>query len=67
MRFHGRISLVFLFVAFLAINPAFAAQAPFYQGTNITFLINFAAGGHLARHIPAIPQSSCRTWRGPEE
>jgi hypothetical protein len=66
MRFHGRISLVFLFGTFLAMNPAFAAQAPFYQGKNITFLINFAAGGptdiegrivarHLARHIPGNP------------
>ena len=66
MRFHSRISLVFLCGAILCVNPAFAAQAPFYQGKNITFLINFAAGGptdiegrivarHLAKHIPGNP------------
>src|ERR1044071_1475515 len=43
-----------------------AAERPFYQGKNITFLINFAAGGptdiegrivarHLAKHIPGNP------------
>ena len=42
---------------------AYAAERPYYQGKNITFLINFSAGGptdiegrivarHLARHIP---------------
>lgn len=45
---------------------AYAAERPFYQGKNVTFLINFAAGGptdiegriiarHLARHIPGNP------------
>lgn len=45
---------------------AHAAERPFYQGKNITFLINFAAGGptdiegrivarHLAKHIPGNP------------
>ena len=43
-----------------------AAERPYYQGKNITFLINYAAGGptdiegrivarHLARHIPGNP------------
>jgi tripartite-type tricarboxylate transporter receptor subunit TctC len=43
-----------------------AAERPFYQGKNLTFLINFAAGGptdiegrivvrHLAKHIPGQP------------
>ena len=43
-----------------------AAERPYYQGKNITFFINFSAGGptdiegrivarHLARHIPGNP------------
>jgi tripartite-type tricarboxylate transporter receptor subunit TctC len=43
-----------------------AAERPFYQGKNLTFLINFAAGGstgiegrivarHLAKHVPGQP------------
>jgi tripartite-type tricarboxylate transporter receptor subunit TctC len=55
-----------LLFAVLGATSAFAAQAPFYQGKNITFLINFAAGGptdiegrivarHLAKHIPGNP------------
>jgi putative tricarboxylic transport membrane protein len=66
MKLCGRVSLLFLFGVFLFFAPAFAAQAPFYQGKNITFLINFAAGGptdiegrivarHLAKHIPGNP------------
>ena len=66
MKFHGRISMLLIFGAVLSLNPAFAAQPPFYQGKNITFLINFSAGGptdiegrivarHLARHIPGNP------------
>src|SRR5947207_5717466 len=45
---------------------AYAAERPYYQGKNITFFINFAAGGptdiegrivarHLAKHIPGQP------------
>jgi tripartite-type tricarboxylate transporter receptor subunit TctC len=45
---------------------AYAAERPYYQGKNINFLINFAAGGptdiegrivarHLAKHIPGNP------------
>ena len=45
---------------------AYAAERPYYQGKNITFLINFSAGGptdiegrivarHLAKHIPGNP------------
>ena len=45
MKFHGRISMLLIFGAVLSLNPAFAAQPPFYQGKNITFLINFSAGG----------------------
>jgi tripartite-type tricarboxylate transporter receptor subunit TctC len=48
------------------ITPSQAADAPFYQGKNVTFLINFAAGGptdiegrivarHLAKYIPGNP------------
>jgi tripartite-type tricarboxylate transporter receptor subunit TctC len=65
MKFHARIFLGFLF-AVVCLNPALAAQAPFYQGKNIIFLINFSAGGptdiegrivarHLAKHIPGNP------------
>lgn len=66
MKLYSRVSLLFLFSVFLSFAPAFVAQAPFYQGKNITFLINFAAGGptdiegrivarHLAKHIPGNP------------
>ena len=66
MKLYSRVSLLFLFSVFLSFAPAFAAQAPFYQGKNIIFLINFAAGGptdiegrivarHLAKHIPGSP------------
>jgi hypothetical protein len=66
MKLYSRVSLLFLFSIFLSFAPAFAAQAPFYQGKNIIFLINFAAGGptdiegrivarHLAKHIPGNP------------
>jgi hypothetical protein len=48
------------------ITGSTAAERPYYQGKNITFLINFSAGGptdiegrivarHLARHIPGNP------------
>lgn len=47
-------------------NPLMAAEAPFYQGKNLVFIINFAAGGptdiegrivarHLGKHIPGNP------------
>ncbi|MGH7812005.1 MAG: hypothetical protein ACREP5_17145 [Candidatus Binatia bacterium] len=47
-------------------GPISAAERPFYQGKNITFLINFSAGGptdiegrivarHLAKYIPGNP------------
>jgi tripartite-type tricarboxylate transporter receptor subunit TctC len=53
-------SLIFL----VSLSPA--AERPFYQGKNINFIINFAAGGptdiegrivarHLAKHIPGQP------------
>jgi putative tricarboxylic transport membrane protein len=45
---------------------AYAAERPFYQGKNVNFVINFAAGGptdiegrivarHLAKHVPGNP------------
>jgi tripartite-type tricarboxylate transporter receptor subunit TctC len=48
------------------VTPSISAESPFYQGKNVTFLINFAAGGptdiegrivarHLAKHIPGNP------------
>ena len=66
MKLCSRVSLWFLFAVFLVFTTAFAGQAPFYQGKNIIFLINFAAGGptdiegrivarHLAKHIPGNP------------
>jgi len=65
MKLCGRVSLSFFF-GMLFLAPAYCAQAPFYQGKNITLLINFAAGGptdiegrivarHLAKHIPGNP------------
>ncbi len=46
---------------------AHAAERPYYQGKNVTFFINFSAGGptdiegrivarHLVRHIPGNPR-----------
>ena len=66
MKFLSRASLFFLFGLYLLLVPAFAAERPYYQGKNITFFINFSAGGptdiegrivarHLARHIPGNP------------
>jgi len=48
------------------ITGATAAERPYYQGKNVTFFINFSAGGptdiegrivarHLARHVPGNP------------
>jgi len=50
----------------LLTSTAWAAERPYYQGKNVNFVINFAAGGptdiegrivarHLARHIPGNP------------
>ncbi len=58
--------LSFLFGVVLLLVPALAAERPFYQGKNVNFIINFAAGGptdiegrivarHLAKHIPGQP------------
>src|SRR6266576_5489828 len=66
MKFLSRASLFFLFGLYLLLVPAFAAERPYYQGKNITFFINFSAGGptdiegrivarHLAKHIPGQP------------
>jgi putative tricarboxylic transport membrane protein len=66
MKLCGQVSLLSLVAVLLFFAPAYSAQAPFYQGKNITFLINFAAGGptdiegrivarHLAKHIPGNP------------
>src|SRR5687767_348735 len=66
MKFLGRTSLFLFSGLLLLVAPAFAAEKAFYQGKNITCLINFAAGGptdiegrivarHLAKHIPGNP------------
>ncbi len=58
--------LSFLFGVVLLLVPALAAERPFYQGKNVNFIINFAAGGptdiegrivarHLAKHILGQP------------
>ena len=54
----GRIALLLVLGSVLLPAPAFPGQAPFYQGKNLTFLINFAAGGPtdiegriVARHL----------------
>jgi tripartite-type tricarboxylate transporter receptor subunit TctC len=59
------ITLVLCGLIFLT-TSSHAAESPFYQGKNLTFIINFAAGGptdiegrivarHLAKHIPGSP------------
>src|SRR5262245_31009093 len=66
MKSCGKIHLLFFLGSVLCFAPVLAAQAPFYQGKNLTFLINFSAGGptdiegrivarHLAKHIPGNP------------
>jgi tripartite-type tricarboxylate transporter receptor subunit TctC len=66
MKLFYQASLCFLFAWMQFLEPAFSAESSFYKGKNITFLINFAAGGptdiegrivarHLARHIPGNP------------
>jgi len=66
MKFRSHASLFLLLSSILPFAPAFAAEKPFYQGRNVTFLINFAAGGptdiegrivarHLAKHVPGNP------------
>jgi putative tricarboxylic transport membrane protein len=66
MRLCGRVTSMFFLGGLLLVAPTYSAQAPFYEGKNITFLINFAAGGptdiegrivarHLAKHIPGNP------------
>src|SRR5262245_61808551 len=66
MRLICRLFLLSFLGWMVLLVPAIAAQAPFYQGKNLTFLINFSAGGptdiegrivarHLAKHIPGNP------------
>ena len=66
MKFVMRGCLFFLFGLILFLTPAAAAERPFYQGKNVNFVINFAAGGptdiegrivarHLAKHVPGQP------------
>lgn len=56
-------------------SVAIPAEAPFYQGKRITFLINFTAGGptdiegrivarHLGKHIPGNPRIVVRNMPG---
>jgi len=63
-----------LAVALVAASEPAVAQ--FYKGKNLTLLVNYGAGGnadsaarmfqrHIARHIPAVRTSSCRTCRAP--
>ena len=66
MKSVRRIFLMFLSNVVVATTCAVAAERPFYQGKNVIFLINFAAGGptdiegrivarHLAKHIAGNP------------
>lgn len=65
MRVFIPVLLAFTIGYFVTV-PLEAAERPYYQGKNISFLINFSAGGptdiegrivarHLARHIPGNP------------
>src|SRR5690349_4821738 len=75
MKLCGRVSFSFFFSVLLFFVPAYSAQPPFYQGKNITFLINFAAGGptdiegrivarHLAKHIVGNPAVIAQNMAG---
>lgn len=66
MKSFGRSLLLCAFGFALLVTSAAASDKPFYQGKNVTLLINFAAGGptdiegrivarHLAKHIPGQP------------
>ena len=60
---------------FFLVHPSLAAERPFYQGKNVNFIINFAAGGptdiegrivarHLAKHIRGEPHAYCAKHAG---
>ncbi len=58
MNFGLREVLAFCSLIFIA-APSFSAERQFYQGKNVNFVINFAAGGPtdiegriVARHLP---------------
>jgi len=66
MKFVSQALLILIFSWTIALAPIFAAERSFYQGKNVNFIINFAAGGptdiegrivarHLAKHIPGNP------------
>ena len=66
MKSVRRIFLMVLSNVIVTATCAVAAERPFYQGKNVIFLINFAAGGptdiegrivarHLAKHIAGNP------------
>jgi tripartite-type tricarboxylate transporter receptor subunit TctC len=66
MKLAARYFIIVLGSVLVLGGSALAAERPFYQGKNLTFLINYAAGGptdiegrivarHLARHIPGNP------------
>ena len=66
MKNVGRALMLFLSGSILFVTGASAAEKAFYEGKNVNFLINFAAGGptdiegrivarHLARYIPGNP------------
>jgi len=66
MKFIMRIVFASAIGVMFIISAATAADRPYYQGKNITFLINYAAGGptdiegrivarHVAKHIEGNP------------
>jgi putative tricarboxylic transport membrane protein len=66
MNFRSRELLLIFWNLIFFVTPSVAAERAFYQGKNITLVINFAAGGptdiegrivarHIAKHIPGQP------------
>ena len=66
MKFSARSLFAIAIGVISMITGATAAERPYYQGKNVTFFINFSAGGptdiegrivarHLARHVPGNP------------
>ncbi|HET8563372.1 MAG TPA: hypothetical protein VFM35_05820, partial [Candidatus Binatia bacterium] len=60
------LQLIFVFCSLILVANGQAAEKAFYQGKNVNFVINFAAGGptdiegrivarHLAKHVPGQP------------
>ena len=66
MKFGLRVFILEFASLIFLMTPSTGAERAFYQGKNVNFVINFAAGGptdiegrivarHLARHIPGQP------------